>query len=188
MNYAKIKYTDVANGPGVRVSLYVSGSTRHCPGCFNQETWDFNYGEEFTPAVEEQIIAGLSKDYIKGFSLLGGEPFEHPNQKVLAPFLRRLKSLYPQKEIWCYSGYSFEKDILGRMVKEWPETAEMLKYIDVLVDGEFVESEKNPNLRFKGSANQHIIMVQPSLNIGQIVLWEGDKNNNNTKSEAKADE
>ena len=175
MNYATIKYTDVANGPGVRVSLYVSGCTRHCPGCFNSETWDFNYGEEFTAEVEAKIISALAKPYIKGFSLLGGEPFEPSNQKALAPFLKKLKAIYPQKQIWCYTGCSFEKEIKGQMLGKWPETGEMLSCIDILVDGEFVEAEKNPNLRFKGSANQHIIQVQPSLKTGEIVLWEGDE-------------
>jgi anaerobic ribonucleoside-triphosphate reductase activating protein len=175
MNYATIKYTDVANGPGVRVSLYVSGCTRHCPGCFNPETWDFAYGEEFTAETEQKILDALAKPYIKGFSLLGGEPFEYENQKALVPFLKKLKAAYPEKEIWCYSGCSFEKEIKGQMLTKWPETKELLAYIDVLVDGEFIEAEKNPNLRFKGSANQHIILVQPSLAQDKLVLWTGEE-------------
>jgi len=180
MNYAAIKYTDVANGPGVRVSLYVSGCTRHCPGCFNPETWDFNYGNEFTEEVQEQILEALRKPYIKGFSLLGGEPFEPANRPTLAAFLRRVKAVVPGKDVWCYSGNSFAKDLRPDTD---PNTQDMLKNIDILVDGDFVMEEKNPNLRFKGSANQHIIQVQPSLKGEEIVLWEGDEQIEKLKKE-----
>lgn len=175
MNYADIKKYDIANGPGVRVSLFVSGCTHHCPGCFNAETWDFNYGHPFTSDVINEILQALEPSYIHGFSLLGGEPFEHVNQEGLLPLLREIRSRFPNKDIWCYSGYDFEKDILGKMVKEWPETKEMLSYIDVLVDGEFVETKKDISLRFRGSSNQRILMVQESLREGTLIHWDDSK-------------
>ena len=171
VNYADIKRCDVANGPGIRVSLFVSGCTHHCKECFNPETWDFNYGSPFTENEIEQIIEYMSPDYIKGITILGGEPFEHPNQQGLLPPLRRIRKVYPEKNIWCFSGYDFEKDILGRMVKEWEETEEMLSYIDVLVDGEFMVDKKDLTLVFKGSSNQRTILVQESLRNNEIVLW-----------------
>lgn len=176
MNYATIKKYDIANGPGVRVSLFVSGCTHHCKGCFNPETWDFAYGNPFTKEVEDEIITALSKSYISGFSLLGGEPFEPENQKALAPFLARIKSLYPQKDIWCYSGYNFESDMLTGKLGDSSVTEEMLKNIDTLVDGEFVENLKDISLRFKGSSNQRIIDVQSSLASDTLVLWDSDSN------------
>ena len=172
MNYADIKVPDVANGKGVRVSLFVSGCTHHCKGCFNQETWDFNYGKPFTAETVDRIIGLLDRPYIAGLTLLGGEPFEHVNQQGLLTLLRKVRAYYPQKNIWCYTGYDFEKDILGNMVPGWPETAEMLSMIDVLVDGEFVEELKNANLLFRGSANQRLIDVRASLKTGTVVLWE----------------
>ena len=172
MYYGEIKKCDIANGPGVRVSLFVSGCRNHCPGCFNKETWDFCYGKPFTPETKEHIIELLKPDYIEGFSLLGGEPFEPENQKELVLLLKEIKEICPDKNIWCYTGYDFEKDILGRMAEQWEETKEMLSYIDVLVDGEFKEALKSPSLQFKGSSNQRIIEVQPSLKEGHIVLWE----------------
>ncbi len=175
MNYADIKQYDVANGPGVRVSLFVSGCTRHCKGCFNQVTWDFNYGTPFTGETIEQLLGYLAPDYVRGITLLGGEPFEHSNQAGLLPLLRRIKEKYPKKDIWCFSGYLFDEDILGRMLPEWEETKEFLSYLDVLVDGRFVEELKNVNLRFKGSANQRTILVQESLQTGEIVLWEPEE-------------
>ena len=149
MNYADIKYCDVANGKGVRVSLFVSGCT--------QET-------------EKQVLDYLDKSYIAGLSLLGGEPFEHVNQQGLLPLLRKVKARFPEKNIWCYTGYDFEKDILGRMAEQWEETKEMLSYIDVLVDGKFIESQKDMLLRFRGSRNQRLIDVQKSLQAEQVVL------------------
>ncbi len=172
MNYATIKYHDVANGPGVRVSLFVSGCTHHCKGCFNAEAWDFGYGEPYTKETEELILKGLEPSYLKGFSLLGGEPFEPANQKVVYQTLERIKAAYPQKTVWCYSGYDFEKDILARKLGDWEITRRMLACIDVLVDGEFKEELKNPNLRFKGSSNQRIILVQESLKAGEVILWD----------------
>lgn len=175
MNYATIKKMDIANGPGLRVSVFVSGCTHHCKECFNKEAWEFNYGEPFTDLTISTILKYLSNEHIKGLSLLGGEPFEHVNQKGLLPLLRKVKEEFPQKDIWCYSGYNFEKDITGRMLKEWDETKEFLSYIDVLVDGEFEVDKKDLSLRFKGSSNQRIIWVQESLEKNEIVLWEDTK-------------
>lgn len=175
MNYATIKKYDVANGPGVRVSLFVSGCTHHCPGCFNKETWDFNYGSPFDSDVMNEVIKALEPSYIRGFTLLGGEPFEYSNQQGVLPLLREIKNRFPHKDIWCFTGYDFEKDILGNMVNKWPETNEMLSYIDVLVDGEFVESLKNLSLRFRGSSNQRLIQVQESLASNSVVLWDDQK-------------
>lgn len=172
MKYATIKEIDVANGPGIRVSLFVSGCTHHCKGCFNPETWNFNYGDDFTPEVEDRILEAMKPAYIKGFSLLGGEPFEPQNQEALLPFLRRVKAAYPDKTIWCYSGYDFEKDMLTGNLGPWEITHEMLTLIDVLVDGEFVLEKKNPNLRFRGSENQRVIRVADSLNSDTVVLWD----------------
>lgn len=172
MKYATIKEIDVANGPGIRVSLFVSGCTHHCKGCFNPETWNFNYGDDFTPEVEDRILEAMKPAYIKGFSLLGGEPFEPQNQEALFPFLRRVKAAYPDKTIWCYSGYDFEKDMLTGNLGPWEVTHEMLTLIDVLVDGEFVLEKKNPNLRFRGSENQRVIRVADSLNSDTVVLWD----------------
>lgn len=156
----------------MRVSLFVSGCTHHCKGCFNEEAWDFQYGKPFTEDTIRQVMAYLDRPYIAGLSLLGGEPFERVNQQGLLPLLRKVKARFPEKNIWCYTGYDFEKDILGRMAEQWEETKEMLSYIDVLVDGEFKEALKSPSLQFKGSSNQRIIEVQPSLKEGHIVLWE----------------
>lgn len=176
MNYATIKPFDVANGPGVRVSLFVSGCTHRCKGCFNEEAWDFNYGEEFTEKQVKEILEAMKPDYIKGFSLLGGEPFEPRNQVVLAPLLEKIKKEYPQKDIWCYSGYDFEKDLLSGRLCDFTVTDRMLSQIDILVDGKFIEELKNLKLRFKGSENQRIIDVKKSREENRIILWEGDTN------------
>ncbi len=171
MNYATLRTHDVANGVGVRVSLFVSGCTHHCRGCFNSEAWDFGYGELFDDSVADRIIAAMSPAYIKGFSLLGGEPFEPSNQAVLAPLLERIKKEYPQKSIWCYSGYDFENDILACRLGDPSVTRRMIECIDVLVDGKFIEEKKDLNLRFRGSSNQRIINVPDTLSRGEIVLW-----------------
>ena len=164
----------MANGPGVRVTMFVSGCEHHCKGCFNPESWDFNYGEEYTKEQEEQIIEYLKPDYITGLTLLGGEPFEEVNRKGLAPLIKRVKETYPKKDIWCYSGFKFDEQILGEMVeKENSETAkEMLDNIDYLVDGKFVLEQNNPKLRFRGSSNQRIINVKESLKQNEVVLWD----------------
>jgi len=175
MNYGVIKKHDVANGVGVRVSLFVSGCTHECKECFNPEAWDFSYGQPFTVATEEEILLALQPQYIRGFSLLGGEPFEPKNQKVLVGLLRKIKARYPQKEIWCYSGYLFDKEMLAGKLGEPAITREMLSYIDILVDGEFHIAEKDLNLRFCGSSNQRIIKVPESLRTGKIVLWQDEE-------------
>ena len=172
MNYGEIKNCDIANGEGVRVSLFVSGCTHHCKNCFNAETWDFDFGEPFTREIEDKIIEELAPDYIDGFSLLGGEPFEPQNQKVLLPFLRRIKDKYPQKSVWCYTGYLFDKELKSESRARCKYTDEMLSLIDVLVDGEFVQELYDISLQFKGSTNQRIIDVQKSIAKGQIVLYE----------------
>ena len=173
MNYAEIKTCDIANGPGVRTSLFVSGCTHRCQNCFNEIAWDFNYGEPFTKETEDYILETLKPDYIKGLTLLGGEPMEHVNQIGLLPFIRRVKEMYPQKSIWCFTGYTFETDILDRMCKEYAETAELISYFDVIVDGKFVQALRNLMLKFRGSENQRIIKVQESLKEGKTILWEG---------------
>ncbi|MBP3370626.1 MAG: anaerobic ribonucleoside-triphosphate reductase activating protein [Clostridia bacterium] len=168
MNYATLKTHDVANGIGIRVSLFVSGCTHKCKGCFNSEAWDFDYGTPYGDDVEQKIIQALAPDYIRGLSLLGGEPFEPQNQPTLLHLLELVRSLYPQKTVWCYSGYTFEDDILsGRL----GDTAiKMLNCIDVLVDGEFVEAKKDLGLRFRGSSNQRIIDVRRSLAENKTVI------------------
>ena len=169
MNYATIKNCDIANGPGVRVSLFVSGCTHRCPGCFNEVAWDFDYGEPFTQETVDYILGLLKPDYIQGLTLLGGEPFDPRNQGTVVELLRQVKKTYPDKSIWAFSGYLFEKDILsGRL----GDTGEYLSYLDVLVDGPFVESKKNLSLRFRGSENQRLIDVPASLAAGETVLWQ----------------
>ena len=175
MNYAEIKYCDVANGPGVRTSLFVSGCSHRCPGCFNEIAWDFNYGKAFTEETVDSIIESLKPDYVRGLTLLGGEPFEHSNQQGLLPLLRKVSKTFPNKDIWCFTGFLFDKDIVEKMCPKWKETSEMLSYIDVIVDGRFVEELKNLNLKFKGSENQRTILVKESLKSGNVVLYDFDK-------------
>lgn len=172
MHYATIKNFDIANGTGVRVSLFVSGCTHHCPGCFNQEAWDFEYGSPFTQETIEEILAMLKPDFIQGLTLLGGEPFEPKNQPDVVKLLRQVKAAYPQKNIWAFSGYLFDKDILSGHLGPWEVTREYLSYLDVLVDGPFVEAKKNLMLRFRGSENQRLIDVPASLREKNIVLWQ----------------
>lgn len=172
MHFGKIKWYDISNGPGVRVSLYVSGCRNHCKNCFNPETWDFNYGEPFTKEVEKSIIEGMKPEYIKGFTLLGGDPFEPENQKVLAPFLKRLRKAYPEKSFWCFTGYDLERDLLTGKLGDSKAVDDMLSCLDVLVDGRFVEELKDLNLRFRGSSNQRIILMKPTLEQDKIVLWD----------------
>ena len=172
MNYAAIKKCDIANGTGVRTSLFVSGCRHHCKGCFQPETWDFDFGNEFTTDIEDDIIESLKPDYIEGLTLLGGEPFEPENQRVLVKFLKRVREVYPDKSIWCYSGYLFDEELLKDSNARCEVTDEMLSYIDVLVDGEFVLEKKNIMLKFRGSENQRIIDVKKSIKTGEIILWE----------------
>lgn len=171
MYYADIKKADVANGVGVRVSVFVSGCTHHCKNCFNEQAWDFHYGNEFTEKEIEKVINLMNHSYVSGLTLLGGEPFEHTNQQGLLPLVRKVKEKFPDKNIWCYSGYTFEKDIINKMCKEWKETSELLSYIDVLVDGEFQEDKKDIKLKFRGSSNQRIIDVKKSLENKTTVLF-----------------
>lgn len=173
MNYATIKWYDISNGPGVRVSLYVSGCRNCCKGCFNKETWDFAYGEPFTKEVEDKIIEAMKPDYISGFTLLGGDPFEPENSKVLAPFMKRLRAAYPEKSFWCFTGYDLDAELLSGKKGDLNDVMDILHTLDVLVDGRFVEEKKDLNLRFKGSSNQRTILVKPTLEKDEIVLWDG---------------
>lgn len=171
MNYAEIKNCDIANGPGVRVSLFVSGCTHHCKGCFNEIAWDFDYGRPFTREVMERIVDMLRPDYIQGLTLLGGEPFEPQNQLSLVELLRLIKRELPGKSIWSFSGYTYERITSGTLGD--PEiTKEFLSYLDVLVDGPFVEEKKNLKLRFRGSENQRLIDMAATRKEGRIVLWQ----------------
>ncbi len=172
MNYATIKPVDIANGPGVRVSLFVSGCTHHCKGCFNTQAWDFQYGDPFTEEVQEQIFSYLDHDYMEGITLLGGEPMEPENQEGLLPFVRELKRRFPEKSIWCFTGYDFEKDILGSMMKTSQTTRELVPLFDVMVDGKFEEELRNLSLKFRGSENQRILDVKKSLAEGKAVWME----------------
>lgn len=172
MNYGEIKKYDIADGEGVRVSLFVSGCSHHCKGCFNPETWNFEYGKPFTPEVQEELLQYLKPEYISGLTLLGGEPFETENQKVLVPFLKEVRKCYPKKDIWCYTGYTLEKDLLAEGSVRCECTDEMLGMIDVLVDGEFIEEEKDISLVFRGSANQRVIDLPKTLKTNQICLWK----------------
>ena len=172
MNFATIKNCDIANGPGVRVSLFVSGCTHRCKGCFNAVAWDFDYGEPFTQKTVDMILEYLKPDHIKGITLLGGEPFEPQNQPAIVDLLRQIKEKYPNKSIWAFSGYLFEKDILSGRLGPWELTREYISYLDVLVDGPFIEEKKDLSLRFRGSSNQRIINVPASLEQNKIVLWE----------------
>ena len=174
MNYAEIKYNDIANGIGVRTSLFVSGCRHHCKNCFNYMTWDFDYGKPFTQDIEDKIINSIEPEWINGLSLLGGEPFEKENQKDLIKLLKRFHKLYPKKDVWCYSGFTIE-EILGKTEPKsrcfGENSVELLKQIDVLVDGRFVEEKKSLMLKFRGSSNQRIIDVDKTLDSGKIVLY-----------------
>ena len=170
MNYATIKKCDIANGPGVRVSLFVSGCTHRCPGCFNEEAWDFDYGQPFTQETIDSILSMLAPGHIRGLTLLGGEPFDPRNQEAVVGLLRQVRARFPEKSIWAFSGYLFDRDILAGKLGPWEITKEYLSYLDVLVDGPFVQSKKNLSLRFRGSENQRLIDVPASLSAGTVVL------------------
>ena len=172
MNYAEIKKCDIANGEGVRTSLFVSGCTHHCKGCFNPMTWDFEYGNVFDREVEDEILGTLEPGYISGLSLLGGEPFEPSNQKILLPFLKRVKERFPEKNIWCYTGYTLESDLQAENGRaRCACTDEMLSLLDILVDGEFIEAQKNISLAFRGSENQRLIDMKETLKRRETVLY-----------------
>ena len=171
MHYGAIKNFDIANGAGVRVTLFVSGCTHHCKGCFNPETWDFGYGQPYTEETEETILRMLAPPYIKGLTLLGGEPMEPENQRALLPLVRKAKNRFPEKDVWCYTGYTLETDLLAGKART-EVTDELLSLIDVLVDGEFIEAQKNISLRFRGSENQRLLALRETLETGRPVLWE----------------
>lgn len=173
MNYALIRENDIANGPGVRTSLFVSGCRHHCKGCFNPETWNFNYGNPFTQAEIDKIIDASRPSFIEGLTLLGGEPFEPENQDALIELLTQFKAELPNKKIWCYSGFSFEKDLLPKAIQNQESVNKLLELIDVLVDGKFVEELKSPALLFRGSSNQNIIDVKASLSQNKMILLNG---------------
>ena len=170
MHFASIKNFDVANGVGVRVSLFVSGCNHHCKGCFNEEAWDFNYGNEFSDNEINKIIEMLEPDYIKGLTLLGGEPMELVNQEGLLPLVKKVKEIYPNKTIWCYSGFTYDQIMV--MKDKWETTKELIQYFDILVDGKFDIDKKDLKIRFRGSSNQRIIDMKESLKNNEIILWE----------------
>ena len=172
MNYGTIKKRDIANGPGIRVSLFVSGCRHHCKGCFQPETWSFSYGHEFTQETAEEILEALEPYYVHGLTILGGEPFEPENQMALVPFLRQFRRKYPWKSLWCYTGYTLETDLFAKDGKARCDvTDEMLGYIDVLVDGEFVLGRKDISLKFRGSSNQRLIDIPATLlKKGKVVM------------------
>lgn len=173
MNYCNVKYFDIADGEGVRTTLFVSGCTNRCEDCFQPETWDFQYGNPFTTAVEDEILASLAPYYVNGLTLLGGEPFEPSNQRALVPFLRRVRAQYPEKTIWCFTGFTLDGELLREGSHPRCEvTDEMLSLIDVLVDGRYVKALKDISLRFRGSSNQRIIDLNETRKQGAIVLWD----------------
>lgn len=173
MNYATIKWYDIANGEGVRISLFVSGCTHHCKNCFNQVAWDFHYGQPFDEEIQQKILKELASDYIAGLSLLGGEPLEPQNQRALLPFIQKVKSLYPNKPIWCYTGYTLDEASgeLTQSGKNTSDTKQLIRLFDVLIDGAFVEELKDIRLKFRGSSNQRVIDVQKTLATKQCVLY-----------------
>lgn len=174
MNYANIKFDDIANGPGVRTSLFVSGCTHACKGCFNEVAWDFKYGKTFTNDTMEKILDSIKPEYISGMTILGGEPMEKVNQRGILPLIEEFKKRFPTKSLWIYSGYTFDVDLVpgGRAYCE--VTRDILSNIDVIVDGKFVEELYDITLRFRGSSNQRLIDVKRSMKNNKIVLWEGD--------------
>jgi len=175
MNYGEIKKCDIADGPGVRVTLFVSGCTNHCKGCFQPQTWDFDFGKPFTEETEQIIFDELDKPFICGLTLLGGDPFEPQNQRALVPFLHKVRERYPDKTIWAYSGFTLDGHLLADGSHPRCEvTDEMLSMLDVLVDGPFVEEQKDIRLLFRGSANQRLIDMNETRKQGEIVLWEGN--------------
>ena len=172
MYYGEIKTNDIATGEGVRTALFVSGCTRHCKNCFNKQTWDFCFGQEFTAETEEYIFNETKPDWIQGLSVLGGEPMEVQNQQALLPFLKRFKQRFPNKDIWLFTGFLFDVDLVkgGQRFTEY--TDELLSLIDIIVDGRFVEELHDITLQFRGSSNQRVIDVKKSLASGKVVIWE----------------
>jgi len=174
MNAANVKYYDIANGPGVRTSLFVSGCRHHCPGCFNAEAWDFSFGIPFDEALQQKILDSLRPYYVTGLSLLGGEPLEPENQRALLPFLRRVREELPDKSIWCYSGFTLEQLTAGESRCRCECTDELLTLIDVLVDGPYIEAEHDISLRFRGSRNQRLLDLPASIAEHAPVLWQDE--------------
>lgn len=175
MNYGEIKKNDIANGEGVRTSLFVSGCRHHCKNCFNEATWDFSFGQPFTEETVTEILDSCDHDWINGLSLLGGEPFEPENQKVLLPFLILFKERFPDKTIWCYTGFTLEEIMGKKNSRAFCDTSvEMLSNIDVLVDGPFVEAKKNISLVFRGSSNQRIIDLKKTFKNKKVELYLND--------------
>ena len=170
MNYAEIKFCDIANGKGCRTVLFVSGCRNACKGCFQPQTWDFLYGREFDEAVQEEILKSLKPEYIQGLTLLGGEPFEPENQEALVPFMRKMKAAYPDKDVWAYTGYIYDRDLVEGGFKHTKDTEELLSMIDVLVDGPYIEEKKDITLKFRGSANQRVIDLRATEAGGNICL------------------
>ena len=175
MNYGTIKYCDIANGEGVRTSLFVSGCSHHCNNCFQPETWSFTFGEPFTPEVQDAILKSLEPAYVDGLSILGGEPMEPENQRILAPFLEQVKKAFPQKTIWTYTGDTYEDLVNPESPRHTDATDQMLNCIDILVDGPFIEDLKDITLRFRGSSNQRIIDLAKTRAQGRITLWEDSR-------------
>ena len=173
MHYGEIKNCDIANGLGVRVTLFVSGCTNHCENCFQPQTWDFCYGKPFTGETEDELLRLLSPDYINGLTLLGGEPFEPDNQRTLLPFLRRVRERYPQKTVWAFSGFTFEEMKTDGSHPRCEATDELLSLLDVLVDGRFILAQKDISLRFRGSRNQRLLDMPATLKAGVPVEWNG---------------
>lgn len=172
MNYANIKYYDIADGEGVRTTLFVSGCTNRCKGCFQPQTWDFSYGKPFTEVVQQELLESLEPSYINGLTLLGGEPFEPSNQAALLPFLRRVKAQYPEKTVWAFTGFVYDRDLIAGGRKHTDFTDEMLSYVDILVDGPYVEELHDITLQFRGSSNQRIIDMNLTRVRGQLTIWE----------------
>lgn len=172
MYYGEIKKLDIANGAGVRVSLFVSGCTNHCEECFQPETWDFCYGKPFTEETQRELLDALKPPHVQGLTVLGGEPFEPANQRELLPFLKRVRAEYPDKNIWCFSGFVLEKELLSPSYARCEVTDEMLAQIDVLIDGRYVKALRNLSLQFRGSSNQRIIDMNKTRAAGEVILWE----------------
>ena len=175
MNYANIKTYSIENGTGVRVSLFVSGCTHHCKGCFNSVAWDFQYGQAYTLETEQEILQALAPDYIRGLSLLGGEPMEPENQHGLLQLAKRAKALHPEKSIWCYTGDVYEDLVDAASPRHTEETDELLGLIDVLVDGPYIDSLRDITLRFRGSSNQRVIDMNETRKTGEVVLWKDEE-------------
>lgn len=171
MNYAEIKKFDIANGIGIRISLFVSGCRNHCPNCFNEATWDFGYGKAFTEEAQNEILDLLSREYVRGLTLIGGEPMEPENQRGLLPFVKTVRKKYPDKDIWCYTGFTYE-ELTGDSRGNCEVTKELLSFIDVLVDGRYIEAQKNISLKFRGSENQRLIDLKKTIESGKVILWE----------------